>query len=73
MLTIPTLTFRSMTSTELLITSGGYRWENETVNFEIIQMSDTELVIGPAVKRYLFEYKPNPMLEDISPRKTILR
>lgn len=64
---------RLPTSTELWISSGSYPEANQTVALEIIQMADTETVIGLVVKRYLFDYRQNPILEDINPRKTILR
>ena len=49
--------------------------EPSTVDL-IIQASpegEADRDVGPRVKLYPFEYRPNPILEDIQPRTTILR
>ena len=40
---------------------------------EAIPEKEADRDIGPRVKLYPFEYRPNPILEDIQPRTTILR
>ena len=39
----------------------------------LIVQAETQLNVGPKAKLYTFEYRPNPVIEDIHPQTTIVR
>jgi len=58
---------------EIAFTTMPYENENGTETELVVSLTNTSIDIGPPAKHFPFEFRPNNIIHDIFPRKSILR